>query len=415
MEPLTFRPSADKRKGTVLIEPLPKKRKRNSHEEPEMKVTGEAEVVSVCHEKPSSDHDYCEKHGSQIGEPSPGKVVQWEQYLQRVRSGTRSAPNSPTSSPKVHRKQLKKKKMAKSALAIDKTTNVKIVQKSKTTAKPTIKLQEFQEYLANLQSKPQSKSVPTTPSAEIVAPPKLDNSRNSVKLVQSSSPITVSLSTGRPMVQQAKPITLSQPFIQVKSGGKIHTAAVTSSHTGPRHSSPLVMIRIPPQPNARAQSPNVNSPSLPQKTPSSVANIVSQTLVFPRVKTSQSTPIRPLKSIPVTYASISNNKRRPSVAKTTKEAGASHLAQTGGGKNPTFKLMTSSKGKSVILSNVTGQLKEILTVLAQQQQQQVSRYLFFTNFVLNCFAHWVCTKCFDYFWSAGLRIKPESSLPLPVL
>ena len=345
--------------------------------------------MSVCYEKPSSDHDYCEKQAnvtqngqlSTLGESAETKVVQWEEYLQRVRYGTRSAPNSPIASPKPPRRKAKKDKVEKSPTEANKVANVTTgkscqrpsfkkklspkpaikLQEVQDYAKPTIKLQEFQEYLANLKNKQKKR----TTSAEVVTPTVSDYTKNTLKLIQPSSSITVSLSSGRPVVQQAKSITLTQPFIKVTSGGKMHTA-VTSSQIGPNHSAaPLVMIRIPAQQNV---SSIANAASLPHSCPDSLTNVAPQTLVFPVGKTPVSAPSKPIFSVPVTSASVP--KMKP-VSK-SKRSDIPRSTQVGKeAKNPTFKLMTSSQGKSLILSNVTGQLKEILTALAQQQQQQV--------------------------------------------
>ena len=369
----------------MLIDPLPKKRHRPSHDD-SGKKTSSLDARIFC-QKPSSDHDYCVSPTEvtrQSNTGLPSKIIQWEDYLQRVRFGTRSAPNSPTGSPKLPRGGSGKEETKEAASNASPVVSLSHLPNSafqpvspviQINSKPTIKLQEFQDYLADLQNKC-SVQKPLSSSAEIVVASMPGSNESTDKMVQASSApiaasVTVSLASGRPVLQQTKPVAPSQPFIQVQSGGKIHTAAVTSSPLNPLQSAPLVMIRIP------AQSTVASSVSSRQsKLPASVA---TQT----RVPKNTLTEFSPSDDF-VSSGSATKPKRISTAfnsASRSNKTAVSHATQTRGNEgdashssnpSPIFKLMTSSKegskGKSVILSNVTGQLKEILTALAQQQQ-----------------------------------------------
>ena len=403
MNEISFQPSSAKRKGTVLIEPLPKKRQRQAAEEAHKKKDSKEKL---CHQQPNPDHDYCQKfsfsqvNGNSVpeGTVNPNKVVQWEEYLQHVRSGTRSAPNSPAGSPKPIRSSSRKSSCGKTTNNL-KRSNLTIAQNQSATfasphvtpiiaakiqanTKPTIKLQEFQEYLANLKNKRHPNKTSSS-SAEIVAPPGSVAPRNTVRIVQTSSAISstalsLNLANQLPVVQQSKPIAPSQPFIKVQSGGKIHTAAVTSAHTLPHPSGPVVMIRIPTQ-----SSTSITGGLLQQ-------NFVSTVSSSPVPKTSPSSSA-PKATAPKIKRVVANPKTANRFKKSTAQS-----TQTGTKlcKNPipnltspTFKLITSSKGggqcKSLILSNVTGQLKDILFALAQQQQVIACYSCFWVQFNVN--------------------------------
>uniref|UniRef100_F6ZE29 Uncharacterized protein n=2 Tax=Ciona intestinalis TaxID=7719 RepID=F6ZE29_CIOIN len=124
--------SNDRRRGAVLIDPLPKKRQKVAADAKKENIM---ESTTECTEKPSADHDYCQKNEDSQSSDSDilsaalkasglpkkkkkreisdeeknkeakaaNKVLKWEEYLQRVRLGIRSAPNSPTCSPKIKR------------------------------------------------------------------------------------------------------------------------------------------------------------------------------------------------------------------------------------------------------------------------------------------------------------------------
>lgn len=397
---ISFQPSTGKRKGTVLIEPLPKKKRHGVDEVSKKNDHCVATSDKVCHQQPNPDHDYCQKcpvgqeAGNSVSEPllNPNKVVQWEEYLQRVRAGTRSAPNSPASSPKPKRGASRKSscgktttttssKKSSTSTAPNQSSNFAsphvtpiIAAKIQANTKPTIKLQEFQEYLTNLKNKRHTNKISSSSSAEIIAPTSTTPIRNAVRIVQTSLPVTTTALSVNLATQQSKPIAPSQPFIKVQSGGKIHTAAVTSAQTLPYHSGPLVMIRIPNASNA----PSTNGPSVQNGASTIASPGVSVTRLYTTTNSASlatsKAPSPKIKRVPPK----STSRLKKSAVQSTQTAlmanTTSPQSNISSPKSsaPTFKLITSSKNgcqsKSLILSNVSGQLKEILLSLVQQQQ-----------------------------------------------
>ena len=168
---------------------------------------------------PCHDHDYCR---SSTATPSlspivndedvtsnsneatnaksipSGKVLKWQDYLQRMRLGVRSAPNSPSTSPKIPRGAARKvnnfmvgevgENNAKFKTAaqpqtvkptlplVDPLTAVKSMAKKKA---PAIELQEFKDYLAHLEYQEQEPSVKCDISPPTnLTPPSNDGSWN---------------------------------------------------------------------------------------------------------------------------------------------------------------------------------------------------------------------------------------------
>uniref|UniRef100_H2YN70 Uncharacterized protein n=1 Tax=Ciona savignyi TaxID=51511 RepID=H2YN70_CIOSA len=224
----------DRRRGAVLIEPLPKKRQRLSIDSVHTKNNNftnskQSDILQECTEKPSAEHDYCQqqlddssdsdilsaaikasglnsktkkdKNKQQRGEmsqealaKSANKVLKWEEYLQRVRLGIRSAPNSPTCSPKMKRGSARPINNFMVALAAANTaSNVTspspqptvlkppIIQAQMPKQKQAIKLQEFQDYLANLQANQEKKNLNMNDNLHIVKFPQIPDS-NSIEV-----------------------------------------------------------------------------------------------------------------------------------------------------------------------------------------------------------------------------------------
>nr|XP_018667584.1 uncharacterized protein LOC100184997 isoform X2 [Ciona intestinalis] len=433
--------SNDRRRGAVLIDPLPKKRQKVAADAKKENIM---ESTTECTEKPSADHDYCQKNEDSQSSDSDilsaalkasglpkkkkkreisdeeknkeakaaNKVLKWEEYLQRVRLGIRSAPNSPTCSPKIKRGSARpinnfmvalatKNSSINLAASNSQPTVTKltppIVEAQMPKRKQSIKLQEFKDYLANLQANqdrkesdtdnnPQPMSVTVTPiqdpnpaSHEVMQkpkkPPKTPASRSKRTSKSRSRPVII-------------PTQTSQTFLKINSGGTIHTVAVTSARTVPQN-NPMMMIRIPQLQQNKAASSNVltltTTNSSPQPCvikpattnhPAQIIQCRPAQIIVPPTNTPKSVDPRANLKIPKKQVNLKPiprenwskaSKSKPTVTSPTTSTPPTSTA-------PTFKLITANKAgagaKSVILSGVTGQLKEILTVLSQQQQQQ---------------------------------------------
>ncbi|CAK8675944.1 unnamed protein product [Clavelina lepadiformis] len=452
-----FRPTPNKRRSVMLIDPLPKKKNRPNMDNIKRSntPTSSSTTVTECIEQPFAEHDYCQPtevktskastnvlaaaiEASGITKPEPSeqddqksaskasapinKVIKWEEYLQQLRSGTRSAPNSPTSSPKMTRgsaRQVKNFMASRNSIVIQKPTPPPqptpliepVIAAKNPKKKPTIKLLEFEQYLAKLQGKEKETSaeIPhdftTTPSpisttSVTVNQANIDDNHATLKKTSVTLSAGSSSHSTHKYSRQAKAVNVisntSQPFIRISSGGKIHTAAVTSVRTIPASTTPVVMLKIPNHESISTsnamQMPNLTvrqpfAPSvvtaiptclispkaqsfLAQNGASSTAKASSNHLKDPRMfgKLNE-------KSQPAVLKPISRANWVPAPKQTVKATNTSvngNSTTTATSSAPTFKLITSNKGgvetKSVILSGVTGQLKEILTLLAEQQQ-----------------------------------------------
>ncbi|XP_078485357.1 LOW QUALITY PROTEIN: uncharacterized protein LOC100184997 [Ciona intestinalis] len=432
--------SNERRRGAVLIDPLPKKRQKVATD---AKKENMMESATECTEKPSADHDYCQKNEDSQSSDSDilsaalkasglpkkkkkreisdeeknkdakaaNKVLKWEEYLQRVRLGIRSAPNSPTCSPKIKRGSARpinnfmvalatKNSSINLAASNSQPTVTKltppIVEAQMPKRKQSIKLQEFKDYLANLQANQDRKESDTDnnpqPMSVTVTPIQDPNpASNEVMQKPKKPPKTPASRSKRTSKSRSRPVIIptqtSQTFLKINSGGTIHTVAVTSARTVPQN-NPMMMIRIPQLQQNKAASSNVltltttNSSPQPCVIKPATTNHPAQIIqcrpqiIVPPTNTPKSVDPRANLKIPKKQVNLKPiprenwskaSKSKPTVTSPTTSTPPTSTA-------PTFKLITANKAgagaKSVILSGVTGQLKEILTVLSQQQQQQ---------------------------------------------
>nr|CAB3262908.1 uncharacterized protein LOC100184997 [Phallusia mammillata] len=427
----------DKRRSTVLIDPLPHKRQKigtdgKMIDEESSTNTDKAQPADrQCTEKPSAEHDYCHKEtpqpessdllsavleasglssnsdaiqnaGDDIGVKS-NKVLKWQDYLQRVRLGIRSAPNSPTSSPKMQRGSARGPNnfMVLNNPGVVRTTArpvtrlvEPIVAAKVPKQKTNLQLQEFEEYIAKLQN---NTNVTATVQPSLVSsnPPSVSISTNVGSQKAGVAKDEAILLKPRAPPKRSKQVTVpniaSKSFVKISSGGVVHTAAVSSAH--PSSSTPLVMIQIPKAGSTGSvvtlgshvytpatSAKYVSAVAAPSTTP--VPATVQDLLKDPRVshKPKPTTGVNVVKPISKVKwnadgsTPVSSTVLKPVTASQISIAG--QASKTTASSGPTFKLVTSNKGgletKSLILSGVSGKLKEILTLLAQQQQQQGS-------------------------------------------
>jgi len=401
-----------------------------------------------CVEKPFAEHDYCqprrkpeESNGADIlsaaiqasglgskpqqdealaeemqGRSSAAnKVLKWQDYLQRVRLGIRSAPNSPTSSPKIRRGSARPANnfmVGVSAPAVKTPANtgpqlVKPILAAKAPKqKPPLQLQEFEEYLAKLQKSNGDEA------GEVAAPANGEASSGCV----SSDSVKCVAAVSQPQAVEAeqksansaadkqkrpkprsRPIVVPQvttPFVKISSGGVIHTAAVTPVQTVSCSGAPLVMIKIPKANSNYCSAVGLNVQGCVSaagagtaatvvdaaKTPQSAEGASQQRgllLKDPRVSNAKATTVEAGRPQPAVLKAIPKAKWNASLAG---GAGVKGKPKAPSSAGPTFKLVTSKKDgvetKSLILSGVTGKLKDLLTALAQQQKQVMSAKFF---------------------------------------
>ena len=191
----TLRIAAHKRPGAILIEPLRKQKRQqgeNEQKRKEEKNCINAEKMPL--ERHLVDHNYwyrnpvspntpLDDHEKEPTAPTsskvipPSKIVKWQDYLQRVRLGVRSAPNSPTTSPKIPRGASRKVnnfmvmeggKPGTKLIAVPQSQTPKppsplldplTAVKTQTKPKSAVQLQEFEEYLAQLENVRQVKAL----------------------------------------------------------------------------------------------------------------------------------------------------------------------------------------------------------------------------------------------------------------
>ena len=271
---------------------------------------------------------------SKVLPPSACKVVKWQDYLQRVRLGIRSAPNSPSTSPKIPRGAARKvnnfmviegsKKQSEIVTTLptqapkppspllDPLTAVKIQTKTKTP----IQLQEFEDYLANLEK------------------------------VQSTSPTESTLSTTSPPSSENSPPVSATPTSNDQLSSEDKTVSTDESSCDSNKS----VITVHVSPHTRNSVENACE---------SITEMEPSTATDPRNAIyGKKNPCTILQLVRPAYGSDKSDKQVKIAPKTA----------------PSFKLVSAGKGassKSLILSNVTGQLEEILSSLAKQQKQQV--------------------------------------------
>ena len=362
--------STDKYKSAGLNSSFPVTPSENKHELPFNATSNENILIFKTSNSHLSDHSYClpivtsgnnsedknqaEDSENSVDAPAPKappscKVLKWQDYLQRVRLGVRSAPNSPTTSPKIPRGAARKinnfmvmegtDKSVKILMPIqsqvpkfqtpllDPLTAVKIQTKTKTP----IHLQEFEEYLAHLEI----------------------NQKTSPSELTSNSP----MSTDSP----GSNISAS-PISQPHSSSTCDVSTDDSTSPAEVHSSctrkPVVTIHISPDSSSSVATPSVKNiertHSKEEPTPNST--IIEVTAADPRTN--------------------SKSKSTQPVSKLKPLSSVNWSSKPGKSRAPSFKLVSTDKdggaAKSLVLNNVTGKLEEILSSLVKQQQQVLS-------------------------------------------
>lgn len=357
------------------------------------------------------------------------KVLKWEDYLQQVRLGTRSAPNSPTCSPKIQRGSIRTPNnfmvvSVQDSISSNRSVNLASKtsiknQKEQTTLgasnKQDITLQGFNEYINHLKkkmnnpeaaqdkmpllvittSKPQVKSngpslntstlVPhkRTPASHVlsamvrkqkvmvrkgeekafkVKPQVISTTENTKKPKPSSAQCTTasSVSTGSSgqflMIQipTTSGSSMALPLLQKISN---KTSSLDLKHVDTANKNALADVTRPLRPSARISAMST-SPNIAFVCPTSAVvnlnSVSNQTLVH----TTNSK---------VHTISVSRPNGKNSDAQSMNLGNVTKPPVT----TPTFKLVTSKDGgretKSLVLSGVTGPLKDILLRLAKQQ------------------------------------------------
>lgn len=422
---------ADKRRGAMMIEPLPSKKQRGTPTtKSNSKKSSFAQLVNP--HKLLTSQQVNKLHNKGAIPPSPKKNVKWEEYLQRQRAGIRSAPTSPGNSPKIKRgttktnnfmvnNKLQRSKPQQSPVSPAKPAIVApIVAVKQAKPKKSIELERFEQYMAKLQERkkpgkqtqrvspsptitaditpqqqPTDLSMGTTCNIDGVGGPKVitftdakTNRKISVKMEKKGGnetmfPALVSAASGKPQ----------NKLMQVVATATTSTPGPTSASKGTSTSSP--------KPRARrvykSASTGAAKTRKVYKTATATAKHENNSQTYftiessGKVHTATVTPVNgkgfasdPRKGLQ--QADIRLQSQQPAVLQTIpydkwKKSGgtAATKPKTATKKdqsNPTFKLVAAnpngaSPPKSLILSGVTGQLKDILTLLSKQQQSQV--------------------------------------------
>lgn len=266
----------------------------------------------------------------------PAKVLKWQDYLQRMRLGVRSAPNSPSTSPKIPRGAARKvnnfmvggveksnqkfqtKPQAQaiqstSSPLLDPLTAVKIQTKTKG---PPLKLQEFQDYLAQLENKKHNKE------EESSSPTTSDSPTSNSACVLTTNPLTSESVNELPSKPLSKQIEVSSQQSKVTQK-PISTSSKTS--------------RKKPPNNAHAS----NDPRLKGRVRSKVSGNLK--------------PIPPIKWVDrnADHKHLNSDKHPESFAQSTIKS----LSRK------------SSCSKPVVVNEVTGKLQELLSSVSLQQQK----------------------------------------------
>ena len=377
-----------KRRGATLNESLCAKKQKQAYGDASQAFNA-AEDEREVEERHLLDHNYCmlvtvsEQNSAVESQtetvensmevapskpPQACKILKWQDYLQRVRLGVRSAPNSPTTSPKIPRGAARK---VNNFMVMDGTDgNVKFIMpvpppapkppsplldpltavKVQTKAKTSIRLQEFEEYLAHLETK---KKTFTNDSGS--------EATGSVSSASPSSTLTAS------------------PLSQVQTISSCDVLADDSLSPGNTSSRRTVTVQISPDSSTNVipagESSKVScseKPSAKEQTRTTVA------APDPRISNKskskhQLATLRPI--APVQW----NSKPAVKCSQPAKK-----LA-------PSFKLVSTGKdgaaAKSLVLNNVTGKLEEILSSLVKQQQQVIFKLCNENNFYIHYISH----------------------------
>ena len=440
---------ADKRRGTMMIDPLPSKKQRSTptgkRDDGGKKERSFSQLMDP--HKLLTSQQVNKLHNQGGANAASNKVVKWEEYLQRVRAGIRSAPNSPTSSPKIKRgsckgannfmvnNKLQRSKPQQPVSPAKSAIVAPIVAVKQAKPKKSIELERFEQYMAKLRDKehgkkPAKKKIEkkTVADDQITA----DESSNHAVVsdadqlqpaIQPDLSLTSATSKGgtkvitftdsktnrKISVKMEKKPTDVFPAISssgIKPNNKLVQviATATTSISNPTSVSKGTSTSSPKPSKTRRVYKTATSAAASRKarkvyktaTATAKHDNNSQTYFTiessGKVHTATVTPVNsssfandPRKGMP---ADIRLQSQQPAVLQTIpydkwkKETSAKNPTAKTLGKdhsNPTFKLVAANPNgntpsKSLILSGVTGQLKDILTLLSKQQQNQVSAH-----------------------------------------
>lgn len=321
------------------------------------------------------------------------RVLKWQDYLQQVRAGIRSAPNSPTTSPTVkrgsallhnnfmvHGKEKGVKKFKATAKKQPRVVTQVEVPVSKTNPNPSksvltaqdlidmaknkgnkanAKLQEFDQYMAKLQKNLK----PVSTNQTILILPKQTTVSAATSNVTSTTCLPIKIPLNSTAVNTC---TNNMSIKLISSTGK--------STMQNKDVSKMVMVNLPTVSVINRNTQAKSSTSQNLNTAPAAINIDqnSNKIEDPRLL---------VKSNVVPTSDL----KLPQMAKKVKNAETNKLKTTDNtpkpvpppkSSAPTFKLVTPNKdtsgsgSKSLILSGVTGQLRDILLTLAKQQNSE---------------------------------------------
>lgn len=361
----------------------------------------------MCMNINSGDHDYCTEQSIATSAENPyteltshddssttvkpnQKVVSYTEYLRQRREGVRSAPNSPASSPRVIKGSGRQSNnfmvvsfpnghVPSNVMGVNSVAGKGKSQSTvplplplkKNTVKTQFELQEFNKYITNLKDNLNCPKAPAVPDCKTQS-----NETTGGKPVSASQSLAAiaeqhkrkSLENGKGNNSLKIHANLSRSSSDVSNTtttGKDKQAS--KSGTVPGRLGQLLMVKVP-----------VSGSGKSTKTPSFSSGVSSAGSTV----TYTTTSCKPKSDLPMinnqktgdehqTTRKVDENKNDCQFVSMIPGTPPKGSTTTKDSTSPTFKLMACNKdgggGKSLILSGVSGTLKDILTKLAEQQ------------------------------------------------